>query len=402
MISNSFYPDWDYGPSDIIKTFLDIKNIELSSLNSNQQAVIDRFLMDDSISDNESIQVLSEIFNCDSVFWENIFRQYERNVIRIEEAEVDENYGEFQELLNDLAEANWLSKTNSKYINQSNLKAFFNIPSHQLLDYTIIYEDTIGSSNFKRISDYVSSNLNLATLIKKAEWELKKQNIDILWDRQLFSENLQKIKLLSKKRGIKNFSQELNRLCNEAGVGLIILETLPQTPIRGISKFTNDGRPFIVITTKYNLDHIFWQTFFHEAGICQHSCHPYLNQATKTPVGITRLDGRTGLRAVGSTGEQFLTAPLFQRAGFACFAITSTDSRLARISPSLSVWRSFGVTKFNPLCLCSALYQPTKPFTHTRALSKLSKPCSGKLGAYLTVRNSASANGLSLLTRGRL
>ena len=72
-------------------------------------------------------------------------------------------------------------------------------------------------------------------------------------------------------------------------------------------------------------------------GICQHSCHPYLNQATKTPVGITRLDGRTGLRAVGSTGEQFLTALPFQRAGFACFAITSTDSRLARISPSLSV-----------------------------------------------------------------
>lgn len=35
------------------------------------------------------------------------------------------------------------------------------------------------------------------------------------------------------------------------------------------------------------------------SGICQHSCHPYLNQATKTSVGITRLDGRTGLRAVG-------------------------------------------------------------------------------------------------------
>ena len=34
-------------------------------------------------------------------------------------------------------------------------------------------------------------------------------------------------------------------------------------------------------------------------GICQHSCHPYLNQATKTSVALTRLDGRTGLRAVG-------------------------------------------------------------------------------------------------------
>ena len=74
-----------------------------------------------------------------------------------------------------------------------------------------------------------------------------------------------------------------------------------------------------------------------ESGVCQHSCHPYLNQATKTSVALTRVDKRTGLRAVGSTGEQFLTALPFQRAGFTCFAITSTDSRLARISPSLSV-----------------------------------------------------------------
>ena len=34
-------------------------------------------------------------------------------------------------------------------------------------------------------------------------------------------------------------------------------------------------------------------------GVCQGSCHPYLNQATKTSVGITRLDRRTGLSAVG-------------------------------------------------------------------------------------------------------
>ena len=36
-----------------------------------------------------------------------------------------------------------------------------------------------------------------------------------------------------------------------------------------------------------------------KAGVCQHSCHSYLNQATKTSVGITRLDRRTGLSAVG-------------------------------------------------------------------------------------------------------
>ena len=34
-------------------------------------------------------------------------------------------------------------------------------------------------------------------------------------------------------------------------------------------------------------------------GVCQHSCHTYLNQATKTSLALTRLDRRTGLRAVG-------------------------------------------------------------------------------------------------------
>lgn len=34
-------------------------------------------------------------------------------------------------------------------------------------------------------------------------------------------------------------------------------------------------------------------------GVCQHTCHPYLNQETKTSVALTRLDRRTGLRDVG-------------------------------------------------------------------------------------------------------
>ena len=33
-------------------------------------------------------------------------------------------------------------------------------------------------------------------------------------------------------------------------------------------------------------------------GVCQHTCHPYLNQETKTSVALTRLDRRTGLRDV--------------------------------------------------------------------------------------------------------
>ena len=63
----------------------------------------------------------------------------------------------------------------------------------------------------------------------------------------------------------------------------------------------------------YIHDLYFYQEYMiQHNGVCQHSCHPYLNQATKTSVALTRLDRRTGLSAVGSTGEQFLTALPFQ------------------------------------------------------------------------------------------
>ena len=52
-----------------------------------------------------------------------------------------------------------------------------------------------------------------------------------------------------------------------------------------------------------------------ESGVCQGSCHPYTNQATKISEVLTRLDGRTGLSAVGGTGEQSLTSLPFQRTG---------------------------------------------------------------------------------------
>jgi transposase-like protein len=43
-----------------------------------------------------------------------------------------------------------------------------------------------------------------------------------------------------------------------------------------------------------------------------------------------------------------------------------------------------------------------KPWTQVRAASIVAKPRVGQLGVYLQVRNNASENGLSLLTRGRL
>src|SRR3954465_3158664 len=54
-----------------------------------------------------------------------------------------------------------------------------------------------------------------------------------------------------------------------------------------------------------------------------------------------------------------------------------------------------------PLCRCSWLYQCTNRLAQSRAACRSVKPLVGNSGRYLAVRNSASANALSSLTRGR-
>src|SRR4051794_23037384 len=54
-----------------------------------------------------------------------------------------------------------------------------------------------------------------------------------------------------------------------------------------------------------------------------------------------------------------------------------------------------------PLCRCSWLYHCTNCLAQCRAASRSANPLVGNSGRYLAVRNSASANALSSLTRGR-
>src|SRR5690554_1255295 len=72
------------------------------------------------------------------------------------------------------------------------------------------------------------------------------------------------------------------------------------------------------------------------------------------------------------------------------------------MATSLPVCRSCGVTNRNLLCLCSVLYQVTKPPTQRLASPRLLKPDEGHSGRYLRVLNNDSENALSLLTLDQL
>lgn len=258
---HDFQPNWAYNPSKTILEFLSIKDIDQCHLSDSFAKKLNK---QELSIDSDVAVYLVELLGGSEDFWLNIQFNYEKNIRRLQNSDVDDNFDSYQKLIKEMKKKSWLPSSEYKYLDQLNLKSFFGLPDFSPMNEENIYTNSLGTK-YKKIGSYEFSTLNLAAFMRKAELEVKIKNIKSDFNKSLFLEKLQEIKVLSKRKGLRNFEQELSEICAECGVAIVFLSALEKCPIRGVSKFV-DNKGMIVITDKYNKDHIFWQTFFHEAA----------------------------------------------------------------------------------------------------------------------------------------
>lgn len=256
-----FQPNWVYHPSQTILEFLNIKEIDSCCL---EDSFTQKLNNQELSIDSDMATYLVGLLGGSEDFWLNIQFNYEKNLRRFQNSDVDDNFSTYQNLIKEMKKNFWLPSTEYKYLDQLNLKSFFGVSDFSPIDEESIYTNSLGT-RYKKIGRYEFSTLNLAAFMRKAKLEVKLKNIKSDFNKSLFLEKLQEIKVLSKRKGLRNFEQELSEICAECGVAIVFLHALEKCPIRGVSKFV-DNKGMIVITDKYNKDHIFWQTFFHEAA----------------------------------------------------------------------------------------------------------------------------------------
>lgn len=258
---NEFQPNWILPPSKVVNEFLKVQEIDHSELDRDFQ----NRLTENSLEiDTNTADRLVSILGGNRSFWLNIQFNYEENIERIKNNKLDNNFNDFSKLIKEMKGIGWLPESDYYYLDQLNFKQFFGFTDFETITEEKIYSYSLGSQ-YKGIGNYEASTINLATLVRKAELEVKLLDIAQNFNRNLFVQKLQEIKVLSKRKGINRFHQELVDICTDCGVNIVFLKSLKKCPIRGISKFIDD-KGVIVITDKYNKDHIFWQTFFHEAA----------------------------------------------------------------------------------------------------------------------------------------
>ena len=87
-----------------------------------------------------------------------------------------------------------------------------------------------------------------------------------IWDKKAMLDSLSEIRDLTTERRVSGFLPKLKQICSDCGVALVILKTPPGCPISGATKFSNNGKPIILLSFRYLSDDQFWFTFFHEVG----------------------------------------------------------------------------------------------------------------------------------------
>jgi plasmid maintenance system antidote protein VapI len=261
MPNKDFQPNWASMPGDTISEVLKTKKISLSLFAEKMESSIDtvRNLLHGYISINEEVaRKLEHALGSSAQFWIKRENQYRESITRLKNQEEQKWIKEIP--VSDLIGLRWIKE--SENIVEECLN-FFGVPD--VWTWRKKYSDVTTYAAFRKSSAIKSNPAAIAAWLREAE--LKASSIKCKnWDIQMFKTRLSVFRNLMRKKDPKIFVPELQNLCAECGVALVILKTPAGCPVSGATKFLNPHKALIVLSFRYRSDDHFWFTFFHEAG----------------------------------------------------------------------------------------------------------------------------------------
>src|SRR5690606_39252197 len=128
-----------------------------------------------------------------------------------------------------------------------------------------VYKSAPGLAKFRTSQSFTPQLGAVAAWIKQCETEA--DYIDCSpWNKAIFLDSLSEIKKLTLEPDANIFLQELQRICANCGVAVVIARTPSGCQASGATKFISEDKALLMLSFRYLSDDHFWFTFFHEAG----------------------------------------------------------------------------------------------------------------------------------------
>lgn len=261
--SKDFQPDWVSAPGDTISDLLGERGLSLSEFAGQMGGPFEgtKDLLDGRAAITIGVaRQLVRVLGGSVGFWMSRDFQYRQDV-----ATHDLEARRWLEELpvGDMIRFGWLKPVPHPSEEMAACLAFFDVPS--VSAWREEYRGIQQLAAFRTSPSLDSSPASVAAWLR--EGEIRARGIECKpWDAGQFRRCLLDIRRLTRRREPGQFMPELQSLCAQSGVAVVIVRAPAGCRASGATRFLSSSKALLMLSFRYLTDDHFWFTFFHEAG----------------------------------------------------------------------------------------------------------------------------------------
>lgn len=244
----------------------------LSSYKMTQKQLSDRTgltpkTINEIIKGNNPITVdtalkLSMVFGMSPDFWNNLQKNYEEIIARLEYEKsltIQTEYVALFSCYSSLVKYEYLKSAKSLEEKAANLLKFLGIADFNLIDknYQVAYRRTENTNLSKE---------NLVAFLRCGEISAQRCCLDIEPYNKAKLENSLPELIKITQLEVEQYSKKFQKILTSCGVILVYTPYLKNTFVSGATRWLNSGNPLIQITQRHKREDAFIFSFFHELG----------------------------------------------------------------------------------------------------------------------------------------
>jgi HTH-type transcriptional regulator/antitoxin HigA len=261
-----FAPDWVAMPGDTIADLMQERGwsqVELAQRTGYTTKHVNQLLKGDAPITQDTAIKLEKVMGSTARFWLGLETQYREQLAR--KADVAALAGEvawLRELpLKDMIRFDWVRKVPDKAQQVHECLRFFAVSS--VAAWRAQYQQPVAAyrsaARLTRTPEAVSAWLRqgerLAEDVRCGDYSKAR-----------FEQALAAIRRVTLERRPAHFLPELQQLCAQAGVAVVIAPAPAGCPVSGATKWLGPNKALIILSVRGKSDDKLWFTLFHEAG----------------------------------------------------------------------------------------------------------------------------------------
>ena len=263
--TNQFSPDYAIPPGWILEERLAVEGIshaECARRCGRSPKLISEIVSGKAPLEPGTALQFERVLGVDASIWLGIESDYRLRRARETEARNAAASAEWIKTfpIRDLVKRGCFQRPESDVDALSKLLAFFRVGS------TDAWTARYGIANvaYRHSPKFKSNEAALATWLRLGEIEAERQEC-AEYNESRFRHTVRTIRSLTCEPTVEALRQT-EKLCNEAGVALALVQPLPKTALSGAAWWLSPRKAIIQLTARHKTDDHLWFSFFHEAA----------------------------------------------------------------------------------------------------------------------------------------